>query len=128
MLLSATIKEAAMQRWALCSLARASMSQMVHVVSMLDVPRRFGSVSFQSKDVSGAQNSLFLFCGALHNVRMGCCAAGADMPAQHAAVPDPAALRLLWRLCDLCLGQSGALTPQLKCFSFQDKAVQARPC
>ena len=39
-----------------------SISQMVHVVSMLDVPKRLGSVSFQSKDVSGAQNSLFLFC------------------------------------------------------------------
>ena len=41
-----------------------SMSQMVQVVSMLDVPSRFGSVSFQSKDVNGAQNSLFLFCTA----------------------------------------------------------------
>lgn len=38
------------------------MSQMVQVVSILDVPNRFGSVSFQSNDVSGAQNSLFLFC------------------------------------------------------------------
>ena len=43
-------------------LGRASMSQMVQVVSMEDVPRRLRSVSFQSKDVSGAQNSLFLFC------------------------------------------------------------------
>ena len=42
------------------------MSQMVQVVSMEEVPRRFRSVSFQSKDVSGAQNSLFLFC-AHHN-------------------------------------------------------------
>ena len=41
---------------------QTSMSQMVHVVSMLEVPSRFGSVSFQSKDVRGAQNSLFLFC------------------------------------------------------------------
>ena len=40
----------------------ASISQMVQVVSMEEVPRRLGSVSFQSKDVSGAQNSLFLFC------------------------------------------------------------------
>ena len=40
------------------------MSQMVQVVSILDVPSRFGSVSFQSNDVSGAQNSLFLFCTA----------------------------------------------------------------
>ena len=39
------------------------MSHIVQVVSMLDVPSRFGSVSFQSKDVKGAQNSLFLFCG-----------------------------------------------------------------
>ncbi len=41
------------------------MSQMVQVVSMLDVPSRFGSVSFQSNDVNGAQNSLFLFCVAI---------------------------------------------------------------
>jgi hypothetical protein len=39
-----------------------STFQMVHVVSMLDVPTIDGSVSFQSNDVSGAQNSLFLFC------------------------------------------------------------------
>ena len=32
-----------------------SMSQIVHVVSMLDVPTMFLSVSFQSKEVSGAQ-------------------------------------------------------------------------
>ena len=38
------------------------MSQMVQVVSMEDVPKRLGSVSFQSKEVSGAQNSVFLFC------------------------------------------------------------------
>ena len=43
-------------------LLQTSMSHMVHVVSMLDVPSLFGSVSFQSKDVRGAQNSLFLFC------------------------------------------------------------------
>jgi hypothetical protein len=35
---------------------------MVQVVSMLEAPRRLGSVSFQSKDVRGAQNSEFLFC------------------------------------------------------------------
>lgn len=39
---------------------------MVHVVSMLDVPKRFGSTSFQSKDVSGAQKSEFLFCENKH--------------------------------------------------------------
>ena len=49
---------------ALCRLA--SMSQMVQVVSMLEVPRRLGSVSFQSKEVRGAQYSEFLFCNAAH--------------------------------------------------------------
>ena len=34
---------------------------MVQVVSILDVPTMFGSVSFQSKEVSGAQNSEFRF-------------------------------------------------------------------
>ena len=34
---------------------------MVHVVSMLEVPTRLGSNSFQSNDVSGAQKSEFLF-------------------------------------------------------------------
>ena len=34
------------------------------VVSMDEVPMMLGSCSFQSKDVSGAQNSVFLFCGA----------------------------------------------------------------
>jgi len=43
------------------------MSQMVHVVSILDVPSLLGSVSFQSKAVKGAQNSLFLFCN-IHDV------------------------------------------------------------
>ena len=43
---------------------QTSMSQMVQVVSMLEVPSLLGSVSFQSKDVSGAQNSLFLFCSS----------------------------------------------------------------
>lgn len=38
------------------------MSQIVQVVSMLDVPSLLGSVSFQSNDVKGAQYSLFLFC------------------------------------------------------------------
>ncbi len=42
--------------------ARTVMSQMVHVVSMLDVPIIVGSVSFQSNDVNGAQYSLPLFC------------------------------------------------------------------
>ena len=52
-------------KWRRCCLRRlASMSQMVQVVSMLEVPRRLGSVSFQSKEVRGAQNSEFLFCSA----------------------------------------------------------------
>ena len=38
------------------------MSQMVQVVSMLEVPNRLRSVSFQSNEVKGALNSLFLFC------------------------------------------------------------------
>jgi len=43
------------------SLGNTSRPQTVHVVSMLEVPSRFGSTSFQSKDVSGAQKSEFLF-------------------------------------------------------------------
>ena len=39
-----------------------SRPQMVHVVSMLDVPNKLGSTSFQSNDVNGAQKSEFLFC------------------------------------------------------------------
>jgi hypothetical protein len=39
-----------------------SMFHIVHVVSMLEVPKMEGSVSFQSKDVRGAQNSDVLFC------------------------------------------------------------------
>ena len=39
-----------------------STFQIVQVVSMLEVPTRLGSDSFQSKEVKGAQNSLFLFC------------------------------------------------------------------
>ena len=50
-----------------------SISQIVHVVSMLDVPRRFKSVSFQSKDVKGALNSLFLFCEMQHILVMHGC-------------------------------------------------------
>jgi hypothetical protein len=38
-----------------------SKPQIVQVVSILDVPIRFGSTSFQSNDVSGAQKSEFLF-------------------------------------------------------------------
>ena len=39
-----------------------SSPHIVQVVSMLEAPRRLGSVSFQSKEVRGAQNSEFLFC------------------------------------------------------------------
>lgn len=44
--------------------ARTSTSQIVQVVSMLDVPIIFGSASFQSNEVRGAQYSLFVFCVA----------------------------------------------------------------
>jgi hypothetical protein len=40
------------------------MSQIVQVVSMLEVPMRLGSASFQSNEVSGAQNSLSRCCAA----------------------------------------------------------------
>ena len=53
-----------------------SMSHMVHVVSMLEVPRRLRSVSFQSKDVRGALNSLFLFCRCQTNDAHPCEVAG----------------------------------------------------
>ena len=36
------------------------MSQIMQVVSMEEVPMIFGSCSFQSNEVSGAQNSVFL--------------------------------------------------------------------
>lgn len=38
-----------------------SRPQIVQVVSILDVPIKFGSTSFQSNDVNGAQKSEFLF-------------------------------------------------------------------
>lgn len=38
-----------------------SNPHIVHVVSILEVPRRFGSTSFQSNEVKGAQKSEFLF-------------------------------------------------------------------
>jgi hypothetical protein len=38
------------------------MSQIVHVVSIDDVPKILVSVMFQSNDVNGAQNSEFLVC------------------------------------------------------------------
>lgn len=39
-----------------------SRPQIVQVVSILEVPIKFGSTSFQSNDVNGAQKSEFLFC------------------------------------------------------------------
>ncbi|CAL1407765.1 unnamed protein product [Linum trigynum] len=42
------------------STADFSMSQIVQVVSMLEVSIQLGSISFQSKDVRGVQNSLVL--------------------------------------------------------------------
>ena len=38
-----------------------SSPHIVHVVSILDVPTMLGSVSFQSNDVNGAQNSELRF-------------------------------------------------------------------
>ena len=46
------------------------MSQMVQVVSMLEVPNRLRSVSFQSNEVKGALNSLFLFCNQSKSLNM----------------------------------------------------------
>jgi hypothetical protein len=40
---------------------QTSSPHIVQVVSILDVPSRFGSTSFQSKEVKGAQKSEFLF-------------------------------------------------------------------
>ena len=37
-----------------------SSPHIVHVVSILEAPKILGSVSFQSNEVSGAQNSEFL--------------------------------------------------------------------
>jgi hypothetical protein len=38
-----------------------SRPHIVQVVSILDVPIKLGSISFQSNDVNGAQKSEFLF-------------------------------------------------------------------
>lgn len=38
-----------------------SNPHIVHVVSILEVPIKLGSTSFQSNEVSGAQKSEFLF-------------------------------------------------------------------
>ena len=40
----------------------------MHVVSIDEVPIRFGSISFQSNEVSGAQKSEFLFFKIEKNV------------------------------------------------------------
>ena len=40
---------------------------MVQVVSMEEVPRMFGSTSFQSNDVNGAQKSEFLLLFRRHS-------------------------------------------------------------
>jgi hypothetical protein len=41
--------------------------QIVHVVSMDDVPSKLASTSFQSKEVSGAQKSEFLLLFNKHS-------------------------------------------------------------
>ena len=43
------------------SAEHTSSPQIVHVVSILEVPSRLASTSFQSNDVKGAQKSEFLF-------------------------------------------------------------------
>lgn len=48
-----------------------SSPHIVQVVSMLEAPRRLGSVSFQSKEVRGAQNSEFLFCKRVRREKKG---------------------------------------------------------
>ena len=47
-----------------------SKPQMVQVVSMLEVPNKFGSTSFQSNEVSGAQKSEFLLLFSKHSCRV----------------------------------------------------------
>lgn len=39
-----------------------SKPHIVQVVSILEVPNKLASTSFQSNDVNGAQKSEFLFC------------------------------------------------------------------
>ena len=64
----------------LATALEAVTSQMVHVVSIDDVPIRFGSISFQSKDVSGAQKSEDLFCvGIERGVRVEMMSGKQDM-------------------------------------------------
>lgn len=53
------------QLQAAATCVRTSMFQIVHVVSIDEVPILFGSASFQSNDVSGAQNSDVLFWGEM---------------------------------------------------------------
>ena len=45
-----------------CITCAVSSPHIVQVVSILEVPIKLGSTSFQSKDVNGAQKSEFLFC------------------------------------------------------------------
>ena len=54
------------------STPRTFKSQIVTVVSMLDVATSAGFVSFQSKDVKGAQYSLFVFCCKGHEKKALC--------------------------------------------------------
>ena len=51
----------------LATLLTESPHQIVHVVSMDEVPNRLGSTSFQSKEVSGAQKSEFLLLFNKHS-------------------------------------------------------------
>lgn len=47
-----------------------SSPHIVQVVSIDDVPTKFGSTSFQSNDVNGAQKSLFLLLFKTHSSRV----------------------------------------------------------
>lgn len=47
-----------------------SNPHIVQVVSILDVPTRLGSTSFQSNDVKGAQKSEFLLLLSTHSRRV----------------------------------------------------------
>ena len=51
-------------------LVLTSSPHIVQVVSILDAPSILGSVSFQSNDVKGAQNSEFLLCGIINNLKI----------------------------------------------------------
>ena len=70
---------------------RVCMSQMVHVVSMLDVPKMFGSTEFQSIAVRGAQYSLFLLLLRTHCISTLHTSSFRSPPLEISFLPFPAA-------------------------------------